>query len=295
MMMPPPAALGRLPLPVLIAVFCLMWSSAFAVGKVGLGVAPPLLLLTMRFLGAGVLLVGLAWSTGALRGMTPRDLGWLAVLGVTNHSLYLGLSYMGMRTVSAGLTAIIISAVPVATALAAAVLLGERMTPRKAAGLALGLAGVAVVVRGKLDAGQADAIGLVLCFGALAMLTAGTLAFKQVRLGVGLLAATGVQILIGGLVLAPVALAVEDIGAIRPGFDLAWSLAWMIVGSSGAAYLAWFAILGRASASAATAWHFVMPPLGIGFAWLLLGEPVDPADLLGVLPVALGVALVTRK
>lgn len=294
--MMPPTALGRrLPLPVLIAVFCVMWSSAFAVGKVGLGVAPPLLLLTLRFLGAGVLLVGLAWATGGLRGLGRRDLGWLAVLGVMNHSLYLGLSYMGMQTVSAGLTSIIIGAVPVATAVAAAVVLGERMTGRKALGLVLGLGGVAVVVRGKLNAGQADAAGLLLCFAALAMLTAGTLAFKRVRLGVGLLAATGVQILIGGLVLAPVALAVEDVAAVRPGFDLAWSLAWMIVGSSGAAYLAWFAILGRASASAATAWHFLMPPLGIGFAWMMLGEPVDPADLLGVVPVAVGIALVTRS
>jgi drug/metabolite transporter (DMT)-like permease len=44
-----------LPLLVLVAVFCLIWSSAFAVSKLALADAPPLLLLTARFLFAGML------------------------------------------------------------------------------------------------------------------------------------------------------------------------------------------------------------------------------------------------
>jgi drug/metabolite transporter (DMT)-like permease len=37
-----------------------------------------------------------------------------------------------------------------------------------------------------------------------------------------------------------------------------------------------------------------MPPLGVLFGWLLLGERLEPVDLLGVLPVAFGIYLVTR-
>ena len=48
-------------------------------------------------------------------------------------------------------------------------------------------------------------------------------------------------------------------------------------------------------ASAASAYHFFMPPLGVMFGWLLLGERVNLLDLAGIVPVALGIYLVTRS
>jgi drug/metabolite transporter (DMT)-like permease len=47
-------------------------------------------------------------------------------------------------------------------------------------------------------------------------------------------------------------------------------------------------------ATAASAYHFLMPPLGMLFAWMVLGEHVELKDLLGIVPVALGIYLVTR-
>jgi drug/metabolite transporter (DMT)-like permease len=47
-------------------------------------------------------------------------------------------------------------------------------------------------------------------------------------------------------------------------------------------------------ATAASAYHFLMPPLGMLFAWMVLGEHVEVRDLLGIVPVALGIYLVTR-
>jgi drug/metabolite transporter (DMT)-like permease len=47
-------------------------------------------------------------------------------------------------------------------------------------------------------------------------------------------------------------------------------------------------------ATAASAYHFLMPPLGMMFGWILLGEHVAWPDLIGILPVALGIYLVTR-
>jgi drug/metabolite transporter (DMT)-like permease len=47
-------------------------------------------------------------------------------------------------------------------------------------------------------------------------------------------------------------------------------------------------------ATAASAYHFLMPPLGMLFGWMLLGEHVHAPDLLGVVPVAAGIWLVTR-
>ena len=48
------------------------------------------------------------------------------------------------------------------------------------------------------------------------------------------------------------------------------------------------------TASSASARHFLIPPMGLGMSWLVLGEQASPSDLIGVVPIALGIWLVTR-
>src|SRR5262249_38148701 len=117
------------PLPLLVATFCLFWSSAFSVAKLALFDCPPLLLLTARFLIAAVVMPGAAAIPGASgRKLARRDLIALAGLGIANNALYLGLNYLGMRGISSGLSALIVSTNPVLTALLATLVLDERMT-----------------------------------------------------------------------------------------------------------------------------------------------------------------------
>lgn len=278
----------------LVVPFCLAWSSAFAAGKIGLADCPPLLLLALRFLIAGSLLVAVAGMRGEYRGMSLRTIAVLALLGLLNHALYLGLSYSGMTIVPSGLTALIVSANPVLTAALATVLLGEAMSLRKAAGLALGVAGVALVVRGRLGAGLDEPAGIALVVGALCALSLGTLLFKRLAPNAGLLAGTGVQVLVAGMALLPVSMGLEDVGSLRVTASFAGSLAFQVLVVSIGAYLLWFHLLQRTTATEASAYHFLMPPLGMLFGWLLLGEAVQPVDLLGIVPVALGIRLVTR-
>jgi drug/metabolite transporter (DMT)-like permease len=74
----------------------------------------------------------------------------------------------------------------------------------------------------------------------------------------------------------------------------AWMIAFLVLGGSILAYLLWFHLLKVCGATAASAYHFLMPPLGMLFAFLVLGEHVEFRDLLGIVPVALGIYLVTR-
>lgn len=278
----------------LVLPFCLTWASAFAVGKIGLADCPPLLFLGVRFVLAGGILLAVAAALGELRGLGWRVWLMLAGMGLLNHSLYLGLSFCGMTMVSSGLTSVIISGSPVLIAALAPLLFNERMSVRKGLGLLLGVAGVAVIVRGRLGGGEDHPAGILLVGGALLALVAGSLAFKRFAPGVGLATGGGVQALAGGLALLPVGLATEDLGrvALTPSF-LA-SLAYMVVAVSIGAHLLWFALLRRTTATEASAYHFLMPPLGLLFGWLLLGETVHHWDLLGIVPVALGIRLVTR-
>src|SRR5919206_1990336 len=149
MSLAPPVAVPRTtfnPLPLYIAAFCLLWSFAFVAGKIGVTDCPPLILLTARFSLAGVLILGISAVRGAKWTLTWRDVGVFAILGVANNALYLGLGYTGLKTVSAGLGGLVVSANPVFTAVLAALFLGEAITLRKVTGLLLGVAGVAFIV-----------------------------------------------------------------------------------------------------------------------------------------------------
>uniref|UniRef100_UPI0013D6C934 DMT family transporter n=1 Tax=Klebsiella variicola TaxID=244366 RepID=UPI0013D6C934 len=79
-----------------------------------------------------------------------------AIIGIANNAMYLGLGYIGLRTVSAGLGTLVVSANPVLTAVLAAVFLGERLNWRKIAGLALGVGGVVFIVAHRLSSGSGN-------------------------------------------------------------------------------------------------------------------------------------------
>jgi drug/metabolite transporter (DMT)-like permease len=275
--------------------FCLLWSSAFSAAKIALADCPPLLLLTARFLIAGVVVLGLAAAAGASwRGLARRDLLALAALGIVNTALYLGLNYVGMRSISSGLSALIISTNPVLTALLAAAVLGERMTWRKAAGLLLGVGGVAFIVENRIAGGIDSPVGILFTIAALLSMVGGTILFKRLAPNGGLWIGNGVQNLAGGLALVPFAFTLESIGEVVPTWSLIISLAYSALLVSVVGYLLWFHLLTSCGATAASAYHFMMPPLGMLFGWLLLGERVAFADFVGIIPVALGIYLVTR-
>ena len=285
----------KIPFPVRVAAFCLLWSSAFSAAKLALADCPPLLLLTARFLIAGAVMLGAAAVTGtSWRNLGRRDLIALAGLGLANNALYLGLNYMGMRSISSGLSALIISMNPVLTALIAAMVLDERMSWRKAAGLLLGVGGVAFIVESRIAGGIDSPVGVLFTIAALVSMVGGTILFKYLAPNGGLWIGNGVQNLAGGLVLVPFALTLESVGDVTPTWTLVISLAYSALLVSVVGYLLWFHLLTTSGATAASAYHFMMPPLGMLFGWLLLGEHVAPADLVGIAPVALGIYLVTR-
>jgi drug/metabolite transporter (DMT)-like permease len=182
----------------------------------------------------------------------------------------------------------------VLTAVFATALLGERMTWRKIAGLVLGIAGVALVVQNRLAGGTDHLTGVLFSLAALVSLVGGTILFKRFTPRGDLWIGNGVQSLAAGLALAPVAFGAESVADIVPSWRLLAAFAYLVLLVSGFAYLLWFRILAVSGATAASSYHFLMPPLGLLFGWMLLSEHVAPLDLIGIVPVALGIYLVTR-
>jgi drug/metabolite transporter (DMT)-like permease len=281
-------------LPVYIGLFCLLWSFAFVAGKIGVTDCPPLILLTARFSLAGILILGISAVRRDAWSLSWRDTLVFALLGVANNALYLGLGYTGLQTVSAGLGGLIVSANPVFTAILAAIFLGETLTWRKVAGLLLGVSGVGFIVWHRMSVGTDSWHGILFTFASLASIVLGTILFKLLAPKGSLWIGNGVQNLAAGIVLLPFAFTLSDVGDIVPSARLLGAFAFLVLGGSILAYRLWFHLLRVCGATAASAYHFLMPPLGMLFAWIVLGEHVEIRDLMGIVPVALGIYLVTR-
>lgn len=261
--------------------------------KIGLRSSPPLFLMSSRFIVAGLALLLLArWR----RTVLPASLAaWrpIAVLGVLNYALYLGLTAIALRHVSAGMGAVLASTNPLMLALVAAWLLDERLTVPRVVGLLTSFAGVVWVMASRIGPdNEPGAMGLMVV--SIASLVAGTLLFKRAEPRVGLLVLNGGQLLVAGLVLAAPVLVWEDPGAVRLTASFLAAQTYLIVGVSWVGMLIWFWLLRHGDATRASAYFFLNPIFGIFLGALLLNEPLDVRDFLGGAVVALGIWLVQR-
>lgn len=285
----------------LIPVFFVgLWSTGFIGAKLGLPYAEPFTFLTLRFLIVLAILVPWAVAVG-VRWPTPRVAGHMAVTGLLVHGAYLGGVFAAIdRGLPAGLAALIVGLQPLVTAALVGPLLGERVSPRQWFGILLGLFGVVLVVSEKIDWADPavlfagfDGWAMVLVLLALAGITLGTLYQKRFGGGQDLRAATAVQYAAAGLATGAVALAVETREVVWSG-DFIFALGWLvIVLSIGAVSLLMMLI--RSGAAAATASLFyLVPPVTATIAFLLFGETLGPAALVGMALAAIGVGIVVR-
>ncbi|XKE46398.1 DMT family transporter [Halomonas organivorans] len=279
--------------------FVALWSTGFIGAKFGLPYAEPFTFLFVRFLLTLVLLVPLV---GLLGGRWPRGLaswGHIAVSGLLVHAAYLGGVFYGIELgMPAGLASLLVGLQPLLTAALSGPLLGERLGRRQWLGLVMGLAGVALVLGGKLDPGQAlfrgfglGALGAVMV--ALAGISLGTLYQKRYCAGMPLLGGTVVQYLGAGALLGLGALTVET-------RHIEWSptflltLGWLVLVLSISAILLLMTLIERGEASRVASLFYLVPPATALEAWWLFDERLPGISLAGMALAIAGVVLAVK-
>ena len=274
------------------ATFCVIWSLGFPVAKMAVAVCPPELFLAMRFLVASAMMLG--WA--AWRGYLTASVPWLGLagLGLVSFAMTNGLAWVSLRWISAGLSTIIASSQPVLVGIFGALLLSDHLKLGRIVGLVLGVGGVAFVVRNRIVLGGEDAFGVALMVASVASQATGTILYKRWSPRVPLTVLVGTQQLAAGIAMLVLGLATESTQAIVLGKILWMTLAYTTFLNSIVTFQLWFAMLARGSATAVASLQFIMPPLGLIFSWLLLGESIMPIDLAGIVPIALGIWLTTR-
>jgi len=270
--------------------FAVMWSSAFTSARVIVASAPPLTALSLRFLLSGLLGVLIARALGQSWRLTRSQWRATIVFGICQNALYLGLNFVAMQTIEAGLAAIIASTMPLLVGLAGWLIFGERIGVMGITGLVAGIAGVTIIMGARLNGGV-DLYGLGLCVAGVIALTFATLSVRGATSGGNFLMVVGLQMLVGSAVLAVAAVPLETFEV-----DWSWTLAAAFVYTTLvpglAATLTWFWLVNRIGAVRAATFHFLNPFFGVAIAALVLSETLSVQDLIGVAVIMLGILAV---
>ena len=267
--------------------FALMWSSAFTSARIIVSEAPPLYSLSLRFLISGLLGVIIARALGQSWRLTRNQWRAVIIFGFCQNALYLGLNFVAMQWVEAGLASIIASTMPLMVAFAGWSLLGDRLRPMAVAGLFAGVVGVTLIMGSRLSGGV-DITGVVLCFIAAAALTAATLSVRTASSGGNLMMIVGLQMFVGSGALFVAALLLES-PAFTPSLRLGMAFTYTVLVPGLIATWIWFALVGRIGAVKAATFHFLNPFFGVAIAWLLLGEALSMVDFIGVAIITVGI------
>ena len=260
--------------------FAPIWSSAFTSSRIVVEYWPPFLLLTVRFLFSGAVALAIGFAAGQRIRLTAAEWRAVVLFGICQNALYLGLFHEAMRTVEAGLAAIIASALPLVVAALGRVFLGQRLTPVAVAGLGGGFAGVLVIMTGRLGHGL-DWYGVAECVVGVAALAVATLTLRNAAAsGRPLDRRRACRCSWGRRRCFPVSLVLETWEvAFAPRFFAAFFYSALVSGV--VATMIWFVLVRRIGATRAATFHFLNPFFGVAIAAAVLGERVRGATFVG--------------
>ena len=278
------------------AVFVVIWSTGFIVARYGMPHAPPFSFLAVRFALSILCFLPWIWLAG-VRWPTGRQ-QWLHLCasGVLMHAGYLGGVWAAVKAgMGSGLSALIVGLQPVLTAIWLSST-GGQVSRRQWQGLALGFAGLALVVSRKFGQGSpsdhVDLANLTLIVVALLSMTIGTLYQKRHVAPCDVRSANVVQL--GAALCVMLPLALMEAEPMRWGGELVGAMAWSVLaltlGGSSLLYL----LIQRGAATAVTSLLYLVPPCTAVMAWLLFDEPITGTTLLGTAMTAFAVSLVLR-
>lgn len=275
------------------AIFLLLWSAGFPIGKIGLHDAAPMTFLTVRYL---LVLAVLLPLQAALRPGWPRgsSLRHLIVTGLLIQGVYFGLGYAAIALgVAAGTAALIVSLQPILVALLAPRLTDERIPPGAWFGFALGFAGAAVVIVARAGGEDSSWLGMLCAVGSLLGMTAGTLYEKRHGVAAHPVPANIVEHGVALLAFLPFAWLAEGF-RLTPTTSLALALAYLVIGNSLIAISLLLAMIRAGDVARVSTLFFLVPPMAAVLSWLLVGERMPPLAWLGFIAAAAGVAFVAR-
>jgi drug/metabolite transporter (DMT)-like permease len=270
-----------------------LWGGSFLFIRMAVPVLGPAWFAELRVLLAALAMLAYARAIGLDLGMRSRWKDY-AIAGALNTAMPWGLYAFAGQYLSASHMSILNAMTPLFTSICGAIWLGERFTPRLAAGLLLGIAGVAVLTGlGPVALTPGMLLGVLASLGAcLGYALGGT--FVKRRLGdAPPLAVSAACLVFASIATAPLLPPPPPASALSPAVIVA--VLGISLLCSALAYLLYFRLLADVGPTRALTVTFLIPVFGVLWGVTLLGEPLGRETLLGGGMVLAATALVLYR
>jgi drug/metabolite transporter (DMT)-like permease len=286
-------------------IVCIVWGTTYLAIRVALESIPPMLMAAMRWIAAGLMLIGwLKWRGERLPG--PRAWPALVVLGILLLGFGNGAVVWAEQTLASGLTAVLVATVPFwMVGVEAAVPASgkheasERVHPRQLAGLVLGFAGIVMLVWPEIRVGEsrrAFLAGLVSTqIAGIGWAAGSTYARRRGRSDAqdeNVLATAAFEMLFGGLALLVTGLALGEASRVAFTTRTALALAHLTFFGAVAGFTAYAYALKHLPVATVSLYAYINPIIAVVLGMLVLGEPFNVRMAIAAAIVLSGVALV---
>lgn len=271
--------------------FAALWASAATATKIGLTVAQPLVIAVVRFGLAAAILLFIAHILRKQRLPAGREWKQVAVYGLLNISIYLGIYVVAMQSVSAGIGSLTIASNPVFISFMSVFFLKKKLTLPVFFSLITCTAGIIVAALPLFEDSTVTASGLSLLLFSMFSYSVAAIYFSSRNWnGLSLLTINGWQTFFGGLFLVPFVLTFYKKEANH--FNTAYwsSVTWLAIPVSIVAVQLWLWLL-QTNAVKAGLWLFLCPLFGFIFAGWWMHEPISLYTVCGVVLVIGGLLL----
>ena len=271
------------------------WGSSYLWIKIGLESLPPLTLIAGRLLLGGAFLAAVVAIARQPLPRQPRQYGHLLVMAVVNIVFPFILITVGEQSIDSALASILNTTVPLTVIVLAPMFLpDERITLPKVAGLALGFAGVILLVAPDLvNLSDADLSGELMMIGSSVCYGIGNVYSKRNVRGLRPMIPALFQVLFAAAVVVPLALIVDQpFGRVTPAPEAILAVAWLGIFGSGLAYLCYFTILANWGATRTSMVAYLLPVVGIALGAVVMQDPVTVNRIVGTGLIIAGIALV---
>lgn len=270
-----------------------LWGLAFVFIRVAVPDLGAVSLTALRVGLAGIVLALYARQIDAALAVRERWPVYLAV-GFFNSAAPFSMVAAAQTVMSASWAVVLVATTPLQTALVAALMLGERFTLRKAAGLLLGIAGVAVLVGWRTPAeGMPPPWAIACALGAGTMYTFSAILSKRYAMGYPPVAMGAGTMLAAAALLAPL-VALFPPGAMPSPAAIASTLI-LALGSTGFAFVLFFGLIRAVGPVKTMTVNFLSPLFGVTGGIVLLGERLSWPLAAGGALILCGLALVLRE
>lgn len=282
----------------ILLMLALIWGAAFYFIKISVTHVDPLTYVWLRLsMAAGALWIWLRWRGESLK--LPLAV-WSAiiVLALLNNVIPFALYGWGQQRIPSGLASILNATTPIWGVVVAHLFTSdEKMSPGKLLGVLVGFFGVATMIGPDLIGSNGNLLAQLACLiASLSYALAGVWARRFKKLGVTPLKVATGQLVTGALVMAPIALVVDQpwMNPLPP-LEAWGAILVLALFCSAFAYVMYFKLIDSAGATNALLVTLLVPPIAIMIGALLLGEQLTGGQFIGLAFIALGLAVIDGR